>query len=283
MGRPKSKRRLKSGPLTKAERAEITKLVQQGRSLAEISELANRSKVTIQRHIASLGLTVRKAPASTVSKQPQSATDPIAILRAQLQGRPYWKSIVNQFADEELTQFILHWCNMMKQLGSDVTYTEEVEIKRYVTFTLLSDRAMVSRRSINERILDMTGQLDNEYLFPSEERDSDKVEHLTKQLKFERSYLKEVVEQYSLMNKQLNDIIKSLKATRDQRIAKVEKSGESWGNMIAAYEEEAIRERDGREAELMRMAKDKQLEKFGEPHVYVDGKTDVPILSAKTV
>ena len=78
-------------------------------------------------------------------------------------------------------------------------------------------------------------------------------------------------------------VSKDLKATRDQRIKRIEDSKSSWAGFLRALEDEEERERVGDDAELMKIAKDKSREKLGTFHTFIDGSIDRPLLNADTI
>jgi hypothetical protein len=77
--------------------------------------------------------------------------------------------------------------------------------------------------------------------------------------------------------------MKSLKAVRDQRIAKVENSKVSYLSLIKSLQERDIQEEKMRHAELMKIAGLKEYERLGRPTKFEDGAEDSVILSADTV
>ena len=52
---------------------------------------------------------------------------------------------------------------------------------------------------------------------------------------------------------------------------------------MKALEDEAERERQGRDIEIMKLAKDKAKDRLGEWHVYQNGEADQPLLTPENV
>ena len=76
---------------------------------------------------------------------------------------------------------------------------------------------------------------------------------------------------------------KDLKATREQRIKRIEDGKSSWIGLIRMLEDEEIREKEGREMEIMAMAVDKNRKLISEYHNYADDTVDSPLLTPETV
>ena len=85
-----------------------------------------------------------------------------------------------------------------------------------------------------------------------------------------------------LLNEQ-QKISKDLKATREQRIKRIEDGKSSWIGLIRMLEDEEIREKEGREMEIMNMSVEQQINKLSEYHEYQDGEVDTPLLTPETV
>ena len=78
-------------------------------------------------------------------------------------------------------------------------------------------------------------------------------------------------------------ISKDLKATREQRIKRIEDGKSSWIGLIRMLEDEEVREREGREMEILKRATDKAKESLHEYHTYNDNKVDVPLLTPESI
>ena len=79
-------------------------------------------------------------------------------------------------------------------------------------------------------------------------------------------------------------MFKDLKATREQRIAKLENNKSTMAGLI----EKILRDPDffeeqGKNIEKMRISMNNELKRLGDYHKYDDGAIDIPFLTPETV
>jgi len=104
----------------------------------------------------------------------------------------------------------------------------------------------------------------------------------TKSPKIKNSIANYTNEYTKLLNEQ-QKISKDLKATREQRIKRIEDGKSSWTGLIRMLEDEEIREKEGREMEILALATDKIKDKLYDYHNYADNTVDRPFLTPDTV
>ena len=85
------------------------------------------------------------------------------------------------------------------------------------------------------------------------------------------------------LNKEHEDLLRALKASREQRISRIENSQKSFMELIKNIYDEEFKEREGRLSSLAKLASQKELERLSQTHQYMDGQVDQPILSNETV
>jgi len=204
-------------------------------------------------------------------------------LRTKLQFREYWPEVRKQFTDEELEYFIATWAELILQFREDVLYSEELEIKQYITLDILINRNLTEQMRARADVERIQKELDKEYAVDADSRDMALVASLEAQLSFARTAIPAYATEYTKLLDKKSNISKELKATRDQRVKRIEDSKSSWAGFIRALEDEAAREREGDEIELMRLAKDNAAKKLSEYHTYIDGRIDRPLLNSDTV
>ena len=78
-------------------------------------------------------------------------------------------------------------------------------------------------------------------------------------------------------------IEKSLKATRDARVKRIEDSKTTWLGYLRMMEDVQNRKDGGDDAEIKRIAKEKEKERLSQWHKYEDGVVDQPFLTPETV
>jgi len=129
----------------------------------------------------------------------------------------------------------------------------------------------------------LQAKVDQEYNLPEEVRDGPKLANLETQLSFARNSIASYTNEYTKLLNEQQKISKDLKATREQRIKRIEDGKSSWVGLIRMLEDELIREKEGKEMEIIAMATNKAKETLFENHQYQDGKVDVPILSPESL
>jgi uncharacterized protein Smg (DUF494 family) len=125
--------------------------------------------------------------------------------------------------------------------------------------------------------------VDQEYSKPEPERDIPKLANLETQLSFARNSIANYTNEYTKLLNEQQKISKDLKATREQRIKRIEDGKSSWTGLIRMLEDEEIREKEGREIEILAMATEKAKAKMQEYHNYADNVVDKPFLTPESV
>lgn len=205
-----------------------------------------------------------------------------AILKARLKSRPYWGEVTQQFTDAELEYFIENWVLLIKQFREDVLYTEELQMKQWITLEIMGNRVMKDRRHAQENIDRLEGLLHNEYAIPHGERNADRIMHLETELSMVRNSLSAHTTEHSKILDRVKDITKDLKGARADRIKTIEDSKQSFSAFLKSLEDESLRARVGEDIEIMRLAKNKAKERLAEYHTYADGYVDQPLLTPET-
>ena len=117
-------------------------------------------------------------------------------------------------------------------------------------------------------------KLDNEYEKDKDMRDMQYIGNLEAQLSFMRTAIPAYTTEFQKLCEKKDSVTKSLKATRDQRVKRIEDSKTSWIGVIRALEDAELRDRVGDEVELMKIAKDRAYDRLGQNHQYMDNKVE---------
>lgn len=243
-------------------------------SIDEIAEHLNRSVAPINKYIEDNNLLVPDEP----------DTDG-AYLKHKLHKKTFWQEIERQFDKEsgELEYFENTWINLIKQFREDVLPAEELQIKQFITIDILINRSMKERKrhiSDTERIQRL---VDAEYAKPEDSRDNAYLTNLETQLSFARNSITSYTNEYTKLLAEQQKISKDLKATREQRIKRIEDGKSSWTGLLRMLEDEQIREAEGRQMEIMRMSVSKHLRELEDIHIYQDKLGDMPFLTPEAV
>jgi len=207
------------------------------------------------------------------------------ILKRKLHSKTFWNEIVRQFDKEtgELEYFEDTWVSLIKQFREDVLPAEELQIKQFITIDILINRSMKERKRHISETEKLQKLVDKEYEKPEDQRDIPKLANLETQLSFARNSIASYTNEYTKLLNEQQKISKDLKATREQRIKRIEDGKSSWVGLIRMLEDEIIREKEGREMEILAMATDKAKKNLYSYHEYLDHKVDSPILNPEAL
>lgn len=241
----------------------------------EIAEQLNRSTAPIKRYIEENNL---------LASSDIEDVD-LTYLKHKLRKKTFWHEVVRQFDEEsgELEYFENTWVGLVKQFREDVLPAEELQIKQFITIDILINRSMKERKRHIAETEKLQKQVDQEYTKQEEERDIPKLANLETQLSFARNSIASYTNEYTKLLSEQQKISKDLKATREQRIKRIEDGKSSWTGLIRMLEDEEIREKEGRQMELLALSTEKRKEELTEYHEYQDGSVDMPILTPEAV
>ena len=206
------------------------------------------------------------------------------ILRYKLRSKTFWPEIIKQF-DEitgELKYFEDTWIGLIKQFREDVLPAEELQIKQFITIDILINRSMKERKRHISETEKLQKEVDKEYDKPEDSRDTPRLINLETQLSFARNSISSYTNEYTKLLGEQQKISKDLKATREQRIKRIEDGKSSWVGLIRMLEDEILREREGREIEIIALATQKAKDDLSTLHQYQDGKLDLPFLTPES-
>lgn len=240
----------------------------------EIAKLINRTEETVGRYVMKNKLRPEDDDTTTILK---------IKLKQSLHTKAYWSMIKEQFTDKELKYFEDEWVNIMLQFREDMLHSEELQLKQYLTVDISMNRTMIDKRKNQQDIELLQKQLDDEYKKTIEDRDRDFMSSLATQIAASRASVTSYTNEYAKLSDQAKALIKDLKASRSDRIKRVEDSKTSWQGLLRMLEDENKRAEYGEEAELFKLAAQKSAERLAEPHEYADGQVDQPFLNVEYI
>lgn len=207
------------------------------------------------------------------------------ILRRKLHSKTFWNEITRQFDSDsgELEYFENTWIGLIKQFREDVLPAEELQIKQFITIDILINRSMKERKRHISETEKLQRLVDAEYDKPEDQRDIPRLANLETQLSFARNSIASYTNEYTKLLSEQQKISKDLKATREQRIKRIEDGKSSWVGLIRMLEDETVREKEGREMEILSMATEKARAQLYEYHQYADNNVDSPILTPESL
>jgi hypothetical protein len=246
------------------------------KTVQEIAADLNRNVDPVQRYINENNLLMVSSSEEFKNNQ---------LLRHKLYTKTFWSEIKRQFDEDtgELQYFEDTWIGLIKQFREDVLPAEELQIKQFITIDILINRSMKERKRHIAETDKLQKMVDKEYDKLEDQRDIPKLANLETQLSFARNSIANYTNEYTKLLNEQQKISKDLKATREQRIKRIEDGKSSWIGLIRMLEDETIREKEGREMEILSLATIKYKNKLSEYHTFQDQTLDKPFLTPDTV
>jgi hypothetical protein len=243
-------------------------------SIEQIAEQINRHSGPVQRFVTEQRLL-----------DDDSSLNDEQYLKYKLHSKSFWGEIKKQFDNDsgELEYFENVWINLLKQFREDVLPAEELQIKQFITIDILINRSMKERKRHIAETEKLQKEVDKIYALPEDQRDIPRLANLETQLSFARNSIANYTNEYTKLLNEQQKISKDLKATREQRIKRIEDGKSSWVGLIRMLEDEEIREKEGREMEIISMATQKAVNDLQGYHQFADSGVDRPFLTPESV
>ena len=201
-----------------------------------------------------------------------------------LQSRPFWKDLQKQFSEEELQSLLYHWSRIITQFRDDVLPTEELQIIDAIKLEILMNRALIGQQSNMKNISDYEELITVEKSKSLEIQDKDYIYNLESQIAVCRAAQDSLTRDYKDLQTKKAAMLKDLKATREQRIKRLEDSKQTFIGWVRNLMSNPDTRREiGIEMEKMRLAMNKEAERLSEYHKYEDGLIDQPFLTPDSV
>lgn len=226
----------------------------------------------------------------TTTVPPSAYQSENSLLSDTLKSSENWKRLKSELMPDEIKFFEEKYVGMMKQFNKDgILATEESQIIQAIKFEVLMSRNLVERRRSREdierlqnsikRFLDSFGG--DTSLMNDQQREF--LMNMETQLQGAKQAEQARTSEYVKLQERLDSLMKNLKGTRDQRIKSIENSRTSYIGIIKELQNKEILEKEGRFAELYKLAGKASYEDLAKIHKYEDGQIDRPILSEETV
>ena len=194
-----------------------------------------------------------------------------------------------QFSDDELEVFEEKYIELMEQFKDNVLKTEEVQLFHAIKLQILMDRNLESKQRARSQIIKLENLqkgIVDKYggdFSRVEQRDQDSITQIGEQISSFAIAEQSASTEYINLQKEHNSLLEKLKASRFQRIEKVENSKISFTGLVKRLMDRDFQEAESRTIELFKKASDKELTRLAEPHKYIDGSFDLPVLNAETI
>ena len=184
------------------------------------------------------------------------------LLRARLESRAYWEEVKKQFNDADLEYFATTWVSIIKQFRDNILYTEELQVKQWITLEILGNHVMEARLKSKEQVMRLSDLLDREYSLDEEVRDVENIARLEAELAMIRNSMSSYTTEHAKILDRVEKSQRDLKADRAARVKTIEDSKSSFTGFLKSLEDSKIRQSVGEQLEMNKMAKDKLRTRF---------------------
>lgn len=250
--------------------------------VTEIATLLNKSEAQVKRVIkqSELMLKADRRLASLTDKEVEIAKD--------IKKTKTWQQLTEELSPNELLYYEEKYAQYMAQFKDDVLVTEQTQISLLIKFEIMMHRNAKAKYSAAQEIARLVS-MQNDYLstFPDRsamsEQDREYVLSLEAQIQAAKQAEQARSSEFIKLEEKHQALLKDLKATREQRVTRIESSKQSFLAIIKQLQEEENRELMGRHMEIMKHVSSKEMDRLGSSHVYEDGNADIPILNADTL
>lgn len=201
-----------------------------------------------------------------------------------LDNRPYWSEVRQQFTEDELKLFKYHWARIISQFRDDVIPTEELQVVDLIKLELLMNRSLKQNKDNIQQISALDVLIQAERQRDPDQMDMDVIFNMERQVASLKASQESLNKDYRELQTKKNSMLKEMKATREQRVKRLEDSKQSLTGWIAyLMSNPDVTKQYGVEMEKMRLAMFKERERLGAYHKYQDGQVDQPFLNHETL
>jgi len=247
---------------------------------------ANIKKMPIDKMAKRLKLSL-KSTEDYIIENSLLGDDAIAI-RHKLRRTLTWSQLKDEFYEEEISYFEEKYSQYMTQFKEDILVTEETQIFLVIKLEIMMHRiAKAKQGSAKEigRLVETRDDFIQTFSSPSsmKQPDRDYVLGLDTQIQAQRSAESSRSGEFLKLEEKHQGLLKDLKATRDQRVSRIESSKESFLSIIRKLHNDDEKDMAGRHMELMKKVSKREMERLSKAHEYIDGIEDLPFLNAETI
>jgi hypothetical protein len=238
--------------------------------LAEIAAHLGATEALVEKHAGTLArATTPEAEAAGVALRASAA----------------YRQLAEEFNPVELAYFDEQYVALVRQFNDDVPAAERQQIFKAIKYEILMGRNLRRQKKAEEAAGAAEAERDALRRKSPRPDDAAAARLLALQTIVDENLaaIQAATKEYATFDKQHQQLMEDLKATRKQRDAKLDASKTSFLDLIKTLDDEDEREREGRQMARMKLATEKELKRLGADHTYADGTVDKPILSPDTV
>ncbi len=201
----------------------------------------------------------------------------------ELKKKAFYKNLSTQLTISEMQFFSEHWVSIFMQFNGDVLASEELELKELLILEILKNREGTAEKERLEMIESINKEIIRERKLPKNQRDNDYIKQMQNEVLTLRTssatYIKNMKDLCDRAEK-MRTALSGSRRLRAEEFKNAKVDFTSWLKWLEEYENKF---KVGREMELLRQAKDKELERLAGYHTFVNKEVAQPVLNADTV
>lgn len=204
--------------------------------------------------------------------------------REQFKNTLYYTNLKQQFTDEEIEYYLEEWGSLCVQF-EDIVATEKRQIDELIKAEIIGMRILRNIK-VTDEIIREVEERSNLLRQKTDFEDNEAWQDLDKELSFMITRMAAqsngMTSDYEKNVKIRNDILAELNARRSDRIDQLKRTGTTFAGLVQAFRDRAIRDAQGKQLELIRMAKEKKSNDWRKVNKFPDGSKDSFLFDASS-
>ena len=189
----------------------------------------------------------------------------------------YYENLKKQFTKDEIDFYLEEWGTLCLQF-EDIVSTEKRQIDEYIKLAIMGNRILDNVKVIEEEITMMQEEI-HEWRDEHPDIETDKIAQerdnmLMDMVRTMNAEAKSMSIDYQRNLDLRMKLLGELNARRKDRVDQLTKRGTTFLGLIESFRERKIREEQGRNMELFKMAKEKKKKEWRKPIRFPDGTED---------
>lgn len=242
-----------------------------------------RAMGVIKKPGKSINVDVIDTPRLTIPPHGLSDSEKANWFRDQFKKTHLYRTIQKQFETEEVEVYIEDFGLLCCQF-EDIVVSEFMQVDDFLKHRILVDRQLILSRSLQRQITDLQTWFVMNPKVDKEDKDIIRFRLLQqRQLDDKHRYLKNVSDRYDNLVKERQKIYISLAATRRDRLDELKGGKQTFFELVSKLQHlQDERDKQGRFAELTRIASEDIKNEFRKPTEFPDGSVEPIIMDSDT-
>ena len=249
----------------------------------EIAESLERDIRTISRYRKSIG--VIKGRGGEIEGIKSDDTEGVKVnYKNKFRKSVYYRELRQQITPNELDYYLESWGELSEQF-SDIVETEKRQIDELIKAEIMGNRILKSIKIAEDELEELAKEVEafrGTHNVENDEDSQQKDDHMISLIQRMASQSQAMSNDYQRNVELRRKILEDLTARRKDRIDSIHKAGTTFLSLVEAFREKKVREVQGRQMELIKMARDKKMKEWRDPCLFPDGSKGPFLLDDKT-